>query len=153
MPSAAAARSIDISSRATAAWKACSDGTTALAARRPARLRPRYRSRRHTPPARRRSSDTPGRLLSPGWITDLAELARILAEAGFRDAEARKEATTFRYDDLEQYWRNAPRTGERRRLVALDAKQEEQLWRALAERLQPVSGPSACMSRPPACSA
>jgi SAM-dependent methyltransferase len=78
----------------------------------------------------------------PGWIVDPAELAHVLAEAHFADIDVRIETTTFRYDDLDQYWLNALGTGERRRLATLDHDQTEQVRLALAERLRPHQRPT-----------
>jgi ubiquinone/menaquinone biosynthesis C-methylase UbiE len=78
----------------------------------------------------------------PGWITDSAELAHVLAEADFVDVDVRIETTTFRYDDLEQYWHNALGTGERRRLATLDPDQTEHVRLALAQRLRPHQRPT-----------
>ncbi len=78
----------------------------------------------------------------PGWITDPGELAHVLAEADFADVDVWIETTTFRYDDLEQYWHNALGTGERRRLATLDPDQTEHVRLALAQRLRPHQRPT-----------
>jgi ubiquinone/menaquinone biosynthesis C-methylase UbiE len=78
----------------------------------------------------------------PGWITDPGELAEVLARAHFADIDVRIETTTFRYDDLEQYWHTALGTGERRRLATLDGDQTQQVRLALAQRLRPRQRPT-----------
>ena len=86
-----------------------------------------------------------GRVVAIDLAEAMLEAARqevaargLSAELRVMDAEQLgfAEATTFRYHDLEQYWRNALGTGERRRLTALDAPQAEQVRRALIERLR-----------------
>jgi O-methyltransferase/aklanonic acid methyltransferase len=74
---------------------------------------------------------------APGWITEPRALAQLLRDAGFQNVEAWVERTTFRYDDLEQYWQNAMGTGERRRLEALSADETARVRQRLAERVQP----------------
>jgi ubiquinone/menaquinone biosynthesis C-methylase UbiE len=73
----------------------------------------------------------------PGWITDPTVLLRLLAGAGFKNIDVQIDANTFRYADLQQYWRNARGTGLGRRLAALDPEQTERVWASLAERTLP----------------
>jgi hypothetical protein len=76
----------------------------------------------------------PGEL---GWITDPAALARLLKNAGFSQVTVRIESHAFVYADLDEYWRAARGTGQRRRLEALDGQQMERVRRALAARVAP----------------
>ena len=68
----------------------------------------------------------------PGWISDPEELARLLIDAGFVDVTLRVGSHAVAYADLDEYWRAAHTTGERRRLAKLDGEQTEQVRRALA---------------------
>jgi SAM-dependent methyltransferase len=78
---------------------------------------------------------------TPGWITDPDHLAGLLTRAGFCDVHVAADTHVFRYDDVEQYWRNAYGTGLRQRLDALDAEQTERVRAALAERIRPLQRP------------
>lgn len=77
----------------------------------------------------------------PGWVRDPDHLARLLAQAGFVDIHVAADSRAFRYDSLEEYWRNARGTGLRRRLDALDAEQTQRVRAALAERVRPFQRP------------
>jgi len=77
----------------------------------------------------------------PGWITEPAELARVLTTAGFADVQVSVEPETFRYADLDHYWANARGTGTRRAIDALDEEQQARVRAALAERLRPFERP------------
>jgi SAM-dependent methyltransferase len=77
----------------------------------------------------------------PGWITEPADLARPLVEAGFRDVQVLVDTHAFSYADLDGYWANARSTGMRAAVEALDEAQREKVRAQLAERLQPYQHP------------
>ncbi len=76
-----------------------------------------------------------GRLDEPGWISDPAQLAGVLTNAGFTGVRVIADSHDFHYESIDQYWQNALGTGVRRWLDALDAEQEERVRAVLAERV------------------
>ncbi|MBI3041656.1 MAG: methyltransferase domain-containing protein [Betaproteobacteria bacterium] len=70
----------------------------------------------------------------PGWISEPDVLSQLLTRAGFTNVDVRADSQSFRYADVEEYWRQARSTGFRRALDALDAVQVERVRTALAER-------------------
>jgi len=73
----------------------------------------------------------------PGWITEADDLSRLLTRAGFTAVRVQADSQSFRYADVDEYWRQARGTGFRRTLDALDAVQAERVRAALAERVRP----------------
>jgi SAM-dependent methyltransferase len=77
----------------------------------------------------------------PGWITEPDELSRLLTRTGFTNVRIQVDSQSFRYTDVDEYWRQARGTGFRRVLDALDAVQAERVRAALAERVRPHQRP------------
>ena len=77
----------------------------------------------------------------PGWITEPEALSRLLARAGFAAVRVNTDAQTFRYADVDEYWRQARGTGMRRALDALDSAQADRVRTALADRVRPRQRP------------
>jgi len=77
----------------------------------------------------------------PGWITEPDELSRLLTRTGFTNVHIQVDSQSFRYTDVDEYWRQARGTGFRRVLDALDAVQAERVRAALAERVRPHQRP------------
>jgi len=77
----------------------------------------------------------------PGWITEPDELSRLLTRASFTSVRVLADSQSFRYIDVDEYWRQARGTGFRRVLDALDAVQTERVRGALAERIRPHQRP------------
>jgi len=73
----------------------------------------------------------------PGWITESADLAQLLIAAGFGSVQVDADTFSFRYQDAEEYWRQARGTGMRRTLDALDQAKTEQVRATLMERMRP----------------
>ena len=65
-------------------------------------------------------------------------LAHALTAAGFADVQTRIAADTFRYADLDDYWRTARGTGMRAWLDTLDAAQTAHVREVLADQLHPA---------------
>jgi ubiquinone/menaquinone biosynthesis C-methylase UbiE len=70
-----------------------------------------------------------------GWITEPDDLAKLLTTAGFTDVSVRVDSHSFRYADVEEYWRQARGTGMRRMLDELNAAEAERLRSALRGRV------------------
>jgi len=77
----------------------------------------------------------------PGWITEPGELSQLLTHAGFTAVRVQADSHTFRYTDVDEYWRQARGTGFRSVLDSLDAVQAERVRGALAERVRPHQRP------------
>jgi SAM-dependent methyltransferase len=73
----------------------------------------------------------------PGWITEPADLSNLLTMAGFSDVSVLEDSHSFRYADVEEYWRQARGTGMRRTLDELNAAEAERLRGALRRRVSP----------------
>jgi ubiquinone/menaquinone biosynthesis C-methylase UbiE len=56
----------------------------------------------------------------PGWITEPDDLSKLLTTAGFTDVSVKVDSHSFRYADVEEYWRQARGTGMRRTLDELN---------------------------------
>ena len=76
-----------------------------------------------------------------GWITEPGELSRLLTRAGLTAVRVQEDSQSFRYADVDEYWRQARGTGFRRVLDALDAAQAERVRGALTERVRPYRRP------------
>jgi O-methyltransferase/aklanonic acid methyltransferase len=72
-----------------------------------------------------------------GWITEPDELSKLLSAAGFTDVSVTANSHSFRYADVEEYWRQARGTGMRRMLDGLTAAEAERLRDALRSRVSP----------------
>ena len=72
-----------------------------------------------------------------GWITEPDDLSKLLKAAGFTDVSVKVDSHSFRYADVEEYWRQARGTGMRRTLDALNAADAERLRSALTRRVSP----------------
>jgi hypothetical protein len=59
----------------------------------------------------------------------------LLTTAGFTDVSVRVDSHSFRYADVEEYWRQARGTGMRRMLDELNAAEAERLRSALRGRV------------------
>ena len=77
----------------------------------------------------------------PGWITEPQVLERLVARNGFSDVRVRKDAHTFRYAGLDEYWQQAMGTGLRGLLMSLDEAARQNLREAFAERMKPHQRP------------
>jgi ubiquinone/menaquinone biosynthesis C-methylase UbiE len=71
----------------------------------------------------------------PGWITEPDDLSKLLTAAGFASASVKSNSHSFRYNDADEYWRQAGGTGMRHVLDQLGAADEERLRAALARRV------------------
>lgn len=79
------------------------------------------------------------RATQPGWITEPADLSKLLATAGFSDVSVTVDTHSFRYTDAEEYWRQARGTGMRRMLDRLNPTDAARLHDAFAKRVNPDS--------------
>jgi ubiquinone/menaquinone biosynthesis C-methylase UbiE len=77
------------------------------------------------------------RAKQPGWITEPDDLSKLLMTAGFTDVFVKVDSHSFRYVDVEEYWRQARGTGMRRILDELNAADAERLRGALTRRVSP----------------
>ena len=77
------------------------------------------------------------RAKQPGWITEPDDLSKLLKAAGFTDVSVKVDSHSFRYADVEEYWRQARGTGMRRTLDELNAADAERLRSALTRRVSP----------------
>jgi len=71
----------------------------------------------------------------PGWITEPDDLYKLLTTAKFTDVSVKVDSHSFRYADVEEYWRQARGTGMRRTLDALSAADAEGVRIALKRRV------------------
>jgi len=69
------------------------------------------------------------------WITEPDDLSKLLSMAGFSDVSVTADSHSFRYADVEEYWRQAQGTGMRRMLDELNAAETERLRSALRKRV------------------
>jgi SAM-dependent methyltransferase len=77
------------------------------------------------------------RAKQPGWITEPHDLSKLLTIAGFTDVSVRADSHSFRYADVEEYWRQARGTGMRRTLDELSPADAQQLRGAVTRRMSP----------------
>ena len=77
------------------------------------------------------------RAKQPGWITEPDDLSKLLKAAGFTDVSVKVDSHSFRYADVEEYWRQARGTGMRRTLDELNAADAERLRSTLTRRVSP----------------
>jgi SAM-dependent methyltransferase len=77
------------------------------------------------------------RAKQPGWITEPDDLSKLLKAAGFTDVSVKVDSHSFRYADVEEYWRQARGTGMRRTLDELNAADAERLRSTLTRRVNP----------------
>ena len=77
----------------------------------------------------------------PGWITEPDDLYRLLTRAGFINVRVEIDSNTFRYADLNEYWRQARGTGFRRAIDGLDPSGTERARILLADRVRPHQRP------------
>jgi ubiquinone/menaquinone biosynthesis C-methylase UbiE len=70
-----------------------------------------------------------------GWITEPDDLSELLSGAGFTGVSVTADAHSFRYADVEEYWRQARGTGMRRTLDELNPAEAERLREALRRRM------------------
>jgi len=75
------------------------------------------------------------RTKQPGWITEPDDLSKLLTMAGFTDVSVRADSHSFRYTDVDEYWRQARGTGLRRALDELSPAEAQQLRDALTRRV------------------
>jgi hypothetical protein len=74
------------------------------------------------------------RATQPGWITEPDDLSKLLMTAGFTAVSVRADNHSFRYADVDEYWRQARGTGMRRMIDGLTAADAERLRGALTRR-------------------
>ncbi len=74
--------------------------------------------------------------IRPGWISEPADLSRLLEAADFVDIDVRMETHSFLYSGADEYWRQARGTGTRFDIDALDRVQRVRVRSALADRLR-----------------
>ena len=74
------------------------------------------------------------RARQPGWITEPDDLSKLLMTAGFTAVSVRADNHSFRYADVDEYWRQARGTGMRRMIDGLTAADAERLRGALTRR-------------------
>jgi SAM-dependent methyltransferase len=79
------------------------------------------------------------RARQPGWITEPDDLSKLLMAAGFTAVSVRLDTHSFRYADVDEYWRQARGTGMRRMIDGLTAADAERLRGALTRRVAPDS--------------
>ena len=77
------------------------------------------------------------RAKQPGWITEPDDLSKLLKAAGFTDVSVKIDSHSFRYADVEDFWRQARGTGMRRTLDELNAADAERVRSALTRRVSP----------------
>jgi SAM-dependent methyltransferase len=75
----------------------------------------------------------------PGWITEPDVLSGLLAAAGFSNVSVKVDPHSFRYADIDEYWRQARGTGMRLTLDALSAADAERLRGAMTGRVTPAA--------------
>ena len=75
------------------------------------------------------------RAKQPGWVTEPEELSKLLAAAGFTDLSVTEDSHSFRYADVDEYWRQARGTGMRRMLDELNADAAQRVRAALTRRV------------------
>jgi ubiquinone/menaquinone biosynthesis C-methylase UbiE len=75
------------------------------------------------------------RVRQAGWITEPDDLSKLLSMAGFTGVSVRADSHSFRYADVEEYWRQARGTGMRRTLDELNAAEADRLRGALRKRV------------------
>lgn len=73
----------------------------------------------------------------PGWITEPDNLSLVLTRASFSNVRVEIDSYTFRYADIDEYWRQARGTGFRRLLDSLDETMTRRLYAAFTERVRP----------------
>jgi len=76
-------------------------------------------------------------LRPPGWITEPDVLSKLLAAAGFTEISVKGDSHSFRYSDIDEYWRQARGTGMRSALDTLTASDAAGLRDALRRRVNP----------------
>jgi ubiquinone/menaquinone biosynthesis C-methylase UbiE len=72
-----------------------------------------------------------------GWITEPHELLKLLTATGFTNVSVREESHSFRYESVDEYWRQARGTGMRRMLDRFSAADVERIRAALTRRVSP----------------
>jgi ubiquinone/menaquinone biosynthesis C-methylase UbiE len=85
------------------------------------------------------------RVKQPGWITEPEELSRLLTTAGFANVSVEEDSHMFRYDSVEQYWRQARGTGMRRTLDELHEADAQRLRDAVTKRVSPDAQKDFCL--------
>jgi ubiquinone/menaquinone biosynthesis C-methylase UbiE len=80
----------------------------------------------------------------PGWITEPDVLSKLLATAGFTEISVKVDSHSFRYSDVDQYWRQARGTGMRAALDALTSSDAARLRDALRRRVNPEGSGEFC---------
>jgi ubiquinone/menaquinone biosynthesis C-methylase UbiE len=75
------------------------------------------------------------RAKQPGWITEPEDLSKLLAAAGFTDVSVAEDSHSFRYANVDEYWRQARGTGMRRMLDELSADAAQRARAALTRRV------------------
>jgi ubiquinone/menaquinone biosynthesis C-methylase UbiE len=75
-----------------------------------------------------------------GWITEPDDLSKLLVTAEFSDVSVTVDAHSFRYSDVDEYWRQARGTGMRRMLDGLDSTEATHLRGALTRRVNKGQG-------------
>jgi ubiquinone/menaquinone biosynthesis C-methylase UbiE len=73
----------------------------------------------------------------PGWITEPDALSKLLAAAGFTGVSVEADSHSFRYADVDEYWRQARGTGMRAVLDELSVSDAARLRDALTRRVDP----------------
>jgi hypothetical protein len=72
-----------------------------------------------------------------GWITEPEDLSKLLAAAGFTDVSVTEDSHSFRYSDVDEYWRQAWGSGMRQMLDELNADAAQRVRAALTKRMSP----------------